>query len=93
VRLNGELDMSGTFLLEPQLDALVAEPPGGDVVFDLRGLSSVDSTGLATLVTGHQRLAEAGVPTRFYRGSDDIQRIFTVAGVDDVLPFADAPSD
>lgn len=91
VRLDGELDMAGTFLLEPRLDELVAEPPDGGVVFDLRGLSFVDSTGLAALVSGQQRLAEEGVPTRFYRGSDDVQRVFTVAGVDDVLPFSDAP--
>jgi anti-sigma B factor antagonist len=91
VELNGELDMSGTFLLEPRLDDLVAARPGGDVVFDLRGLTFVDSTGLATLIGGYQRLTEAGVCSRFVRGSDDVQRIFTVAGFDDVLPFEDPP--
>lgn len=91
VVLGGELDMAGTFLLEPRLDQLVAAPPAGGVTFDLRGLSFVDSTGLSTLVACHQRLEEAGVPTRFYRGSDDVQRVFAVAGFDDVLPFADAP--
>jgi anti-anti-sigma factor len=90
VRLAGELDMAGTFLLEPRLDELAAERPAGGVVFDLRGLTFVDSTGLATLVGGYQRLTDAGVPCRFLRGSDDVQRIFTVAGFDDVLPFEDA---
>jgi hypothetical protein len=33
------------------------------------------------------------VPTRFVRGSDDIQRIFTVAGFDEVLDFVDPPPD
>jgi anti-anti-sigma factor len=91
VVLEGELDMSGTFLLEPRLDELVAEPPPGGVVFDLRGLSFLDSTGLSTLVDCHQRLEQAGIPTRFYRAPDHVQRVFVVSGFDDVLPFADAP--
>jgi anti-anti-sigma factor len=88
VALHGELDMAGTFLLEPRLDDLVAaRPPPDAVVFDLRGLTFVDSTGLAILVDGHRRLEEAGVDTRFLRGSDDVQRVFTVAGFDGILPF------
>jgi anti-sigma B factor antagonist len=89
VELNGELDMAGTFMLEPRLDELVAARPEGGVTFDLRGLSFVDSTGLTILVDRHRRLEEAGVPTRFHRGRDDVQRVFTVSGFDDVLPFAD----
>jgi anti-sigma B factor antagonist len=92
VRLDGELDMSGTFRLEPQLDAIVAEPPGGEVLFDLRGLDFVDSTGLSALIGAHERLRDAGVRTRFVRGSDDIQRVFTIAGLDGVLDFTDEPA-
>jgi anti-sigma B factor antagonist len=90
--LAGELDMQGTFVLEPRIDALVAEAPEA-VTFDLRGLTFVDSTGLAVLVGGYQRLEESGIRSRFLRGSDDIQRIFTIAGFDGVLPFEDAPLD
>ena len=89
VRLDGELDMSGTFLLEPALDQLVARPPDGEVLFDLRGLRFLDSTGLGTLVAAHERLRRDGVTTRFIRGNDDIQRIFTIAGFDGVLEFTD----
>ena len=93
VRLDGELDMSGTFVLEPKLDALAAESVDGDVLFDLRGVTFIDSTGLAALVGAHERLREAGVPTRFVRGSDDVQRVFAVAGFDDVLDFVDPPPE
>jgi anti-anti-sigma factor len=89
VRLDGELDMAGTFVLEPRLDELVADPPEGGVVVDLRGLSFIDSTGLAALIGAHERLEHAGVPTRFVRGSDDVQRIFELAGFEGVLPFTD----
>jgi anti-anti-sigma factor len=93
MRLDGELDMSGTFVLEPKLDELAAENVDGDVLFDLRGVTFIDSTGLAALVGAHERLRDAGVPTRFVRGSDDVQRVFSVAGFDDVLDFIEAPTD
>jgi anti-anti-sigma factor len=93
MRLDGELDMSGTFVLEPKLDELAAESVDGDVLFDLRGVTFIDSTGLAALVGAHERLRDAGVPTRFVRGSDDVQRIFAVSGFDGVLDFVDPPPD
>jgi anti-anti-sigma factor len=89
VRLDGELDMAGTFLLEPALDELVADPPA-EVVFDLRGLDFVDSTGLAALIGAHERLVAEGVRTRYVRGSDDVQRILAISGFDGVLDFVDA---
>lgn len=90
VRLHGELDMGGTFLLEPRLDEVVADPPPGGVVFDLRGLTFVDSTGLAALIGAHERLRDGDVPSLFIRGSDDVQRIFTMAGFEGLLPFTEA---
>jgi anti-anti-sigma factor len=93
MRLDGELDMSGTFVLEPQLDKLAAETMEGDVLFDLRGVEFIDSTGLAALVGANERLRDAGVRTRFVRGSDDVQRVFQIAGFDEVLEFVDPQPD
>jgi anti-anti-sigma factor len=89
VRLDGELDMSGTFVLEPQLDRLDADALPGDVLFDLRGVTFIDSTGLAALIGAHERLRDSGVATRFVRGPDQVQRVFAVAGFDDVLDFVE----
>jgi anti-anti-sigma factor len=91
MKLDGELDMSGTFVLEPKLDALAPDSVDGDVLFDLRGITFIDSTGLAALIGAHERLQEAGVPTRFVRGTDDVQRVFEMAGFDGVLDFVDPP--
>jgi anti-anti-sigma factor len=93
MRLDGELDMSGMFVLEPKLDELAAESVDGDVLFDLRGITFIDSTGLAALIGAHERLQGAGVPTRFVRGSDDVQRVFAIAGFDEVLDFVDPPPE
>jgi anti-anti-sigma factor len=62
------------------------EREGDDITF-------IDSTGLAALIGAHERLQGAGVPTRFVRGSDDVQRVFAVAGLDEVLDFVDPPPE
>jgi anti-sigma B factor antagonist len=93
MRLDGELDMSGTFVLEPQLDRIAAEEVDGDLLIDLRGVTFIDSSGLAALVGAHERLRDRGVPTRFVRGRDEVQRIFEVAGYDVMLEFVEPPPD
>jgi anti-sigma B factor antagonist len=91
MRLDGALDMSGTFVLEPQLDRIAAEDIAGDLLIDLRGVTFIDSSGLAGLVGAHERLRDRGVPTRFVRGSDEVQRVFELAGFDLVLEFVEPP--
>jgi anti-sigma B factor antagonist len=93
MRLDGELDMSGTFVLEPQLDRIAAEEVDCDLLIDLRGVTFIDSSGLAALVGAQERLRDRGVPTRFVRGRDEVQRIFEVAGYDVVLEFVEPPPD
>ena len=91
MRLDGELDMSGTFVLEPQLDRIAADDIDGGLLIDLRGVTFIDSSGLAALVGAHERLRDRGVPTRFVRGSDDVQRVFELAGFDGMLEFVEPP--
>jgi anti-anti-sigma factor len=93
MRLDGELDMSGTFVLEPQLDRITADDIDGDLLIDLRGVTFIDSSGLAALVGAHERLLDRGVPTRFVRGSDEVQRVFEVSGLDVVLEFVEPPPE
>src|SRR4051812_10790493 len=93
MRLDGQLDMSGTFVLEPQLDRIAAEDIDGDLLIDLRGVTFIDSSGLAALVGAHERLRDRGVATRFVRGPDEVQRVFELSGFDVVLDFVEAPAD
>jgi anti-anti-sigma factor len=87
--LSGDLDMSATFRLEPALDRLLE---GGvrEVVLDLSGVSFVDSSGLGLLIATNERAREAGVPMAIAGAGPEIQRVFRVAGVADVLPLRPA---
>lgn len=84
--LSGELDMSARFRAEQQLDVLLAEPPE-HLVVDLRDVTFIDSTGLGLILDTHERARREGVPLSIRRGTDEVQRVFELAGVADVLPF------
>lgn len=78
VRLCGELDLAGVELVRSQVDAVLAgEPPG--LVFDLEGLSFIDSSGLGVLIDAARRTA---VTVR--RPTPAVRRVFEVTGLDEV---------
>jgi anti-sigma B factor antagonist len=59
VTLVGELDMATAPSLADVLDSLLSDGPG-EIVVDLAGLSFIDSSGLAVLVTTQNALGEQG---------------------------------
>jgi anti-anti-sigma factor len=85
--LGGELDMDARFQAEQALDALLAEPVE-QLVVDLGEVTFVDSTGMGMVLEVHDRARTEGFKLRLLRGPKDVQRVFELAGVADVLPFA-----
>jgi anti-anti-sigma factor len=87
----GELDIATA----PELERAIAEVTGDsarlDLVVDLRGLTFMDSTGLRTLVQTNAQAAQDGFTLSIVRGPSQIDRLFAVSGLDDVLPLVDAP--
>jgi anti-anti-sigma factor len=85
--LGGELDMDARFQAERALDELLAEPVE-QLVVDLGQVTLLDSTGMGLVLEVHDRARSEGFKLRLLRGPDDVQRVFELAGVADVLPFA-----
>ncbi len=84
--LSGDLDMTATFRLEPAIDRLLDDAE--EIVLDLSGVSFVDSSGLGLLLATHQRTQEAECSMAIVGSRPEIQRVFRLAGVDDVLPLS-----
>lgn len=87
ISLSGELDLASAAAVERELRSV----EGGDarrIVIDLSGLEWVDSTGVRLLLSAHAR--SRAVPDRLVllRASADVQRVFELCAVDDLLPFA-----
>jgi anti-sigma B factor antagonist len=88
VRLEGELDLETAQELDRQLAAIDAARLKR-LVIDLRGVTFMDSRGLSSIVRAHQSAQENGYAVVLRRGSNQVQRLFALTGVDERLTFDD----
>src|SRR4051794_15762002 len=87
IQLFGEFDLAGTSLFRKTITG--AQRESKSIVLDLSGLDYVDSTALAELVYADQRARKNGHDLSVLRGGGAVERIIKIAGLDEVLPFAD----
>jgi anti-anti-sigma factor len=88
--LSGELDMGARFQAEQALDKLLAEPVE-HLVVDLGEVTFLDSSGMGLILEVDERARREGINLRLLPAKPEVQRVFELAGVADVLPFAANP--
>jgi anti-sigma B factor antagonist len=88
--LAGAFDMAATFTVEPALEQALEEPGVSALTLDLSELSFIDSTGVGVLFRLESEARTRGVALSIVPGPREVQRVFELAGLTDVLPFAGA---
>lgn len=83
----GELDLATVPMLDERLRALVGARPR-ELVIDLAALTFIDSSGLHLLIKWSERAAAEEWSLILLPGPRVVQRLFELAGVQDMLPFA-----
>jgi anti-anti-sigma factor len=86
VRLEGELDLAGVPGIDTRLKEIAEQRPR-ELVLDLGGLSFIDSSGLRLLATWTKTAAGAGIAFSIAPPKPQLQRIFSLTGMDQMLPF------
>jgi anti-sigma B factor antagonist len=86
--LEGELDLETTREFDRHLAALDLDHVRR-VLIDLRGVSFMDSRGLSSIIRAHQLAQANGHDLVVRRGSNQVQRLFALTGVDERLTFED----
>lgn len=90
LELSGELDLANAATFESELDVALRDGDG-PVLVDMRGLTFIDSTGIAVLVAAVTRDGGAA-RLRFVPSSAlAVTRVLAVTGVDQRLPLAEQP--
>lgn len=87
--LIGEADLLGA----PNIEASLADAATGEaqcIIVDLRNLTFIDSSGLRALMGGHEQCVARGHELRIIPGPANVQRLFELSGMNEVLPFCDA---
>jgi anti-sigma B factor antagonist len=85
VRLRGELDLTSAPALQDVLDDLRDRHQA--IVIDLGGLRFMDSSGLRLLLSASADAARDGWDLGLLAGPSAVQRVFTITGTEDRLPF------
>jgi len=86
VILCGELDLATGGHLNEQLDELRTVGLRR-LVLDLRELEFIDSTGLRLILRTSKLASKDRIDFTLLEGPEEIQRVFEIAGLTDVLPF------
>jgi anti-anti-sigma factor len=84
--LRGELDLATVALLDDELAAVWAQEVRR-IEIDLRELSFVGSSGIASLLEVNTRARNAGVTLALVRGPAQVQRIFEITGIESQFHF------
>jgi anti-anti-sigma factor len=92
VRPVGELDLDTAPQLEQELAA--ARTAGAEqVVLDMRALTFMDSTGLRLVIRWDTAAREEGFAFAIVPGSEVVQRVFRLTGMDEHLAVSEPPPD
>jgi anti-sigma B factor antagonist len=86
VTLEGELDLETAPELDRRL-AAIDETQVARLLIDLHGVTFMDSTGLSSIVRAHRFAQSNGHTLVLRRGSNQVQRLFELTGVDERLTF------
>ena len=86
LKLTGEFDISGRELADELLERA---SDARKIVLDLSELEFIDSMGIHFVVTAHQAAQADGREFTIVRGGPEVDRIFKLVGLGDVLPFED----
>jgi anti-sigma B factor antagonist len=90
--LHGELDLLGAPLLTEEIEN--AESHRREIlVLDLQDLQFIDSAGLRVILAAHQSARQHGQELALTPGSEQVQRLFTIAGVSEHLRIIDTPDE
>ena len=90
VAFTGELDISRAEEVERELEQIEAGGPGL-IVFDLRGLEFLDSTGLRLILGADSRGRREGRRVVIVPGPETVHRVFRITLLDRRLEFAESP--
>lgn len=80
VVLRGELDLEHAYTFDEEMRRVERARPSC-LVLDLRGLSFLDSSGLARLLAANRRARRERRRLLLVRGSKAVQRLFTLTAV------------
>lgn len=89
ISLSGELDECHAEYARKELDSILQSGNNQTVVFDLKNLGFMDSTGIGILIGRYKYQRGRGVAFYVVNPSPTIDKIFKIAGLYEIMPLLD----
>jgi anti-sigma B factor antagonist len=86
--LGGELDIDSVPVLHAAVARICDAGSARGLTLDLRGLTFIDSTGLAEIILTSRLCDRDAIELTLTPGSRAVQRLFELTGLSDALPFS-----
>ena len=84
--LIGELDEYTAPYTRSAIDKALDGYKSADIIFDLSGLTFMDSTGIGVLLGRYKTLKKAGIPIYIQNPSVSINKILQISGLYEIMP-------
>ena len=81
VRLSGELDHRAATGIRRELDALIAQTGAKRLIFDLKGLEFMDSSGIGLIIGRYKLMTKRGGSVAVCSPGARVDQIFRMAGL------------
>lgn len=93
IRLTGELDHHQADRMRERVDRELAHHPSGLVIFNLRGLTFMDSSGVGALLGRYRKISAKGGRMAICEVPAAIFKVTEIAGLAQIIPFFDREAD
>jgi anti-anti-sigma factor len=92
LRLHGDLDMAVSPILREQLQTVLEQKPGR-IIVDLKGVTMVDSSGIAVMIEALRHCRRRHVGLALQAPSQPVRRVLELARLDEgVFEILEPPS-
>jgi len=81
VHLSGELDHDSAAKIRAELDRLIADPSVKRLIFDLKGLTFMDSSGIGMMIGRYKTMTRRGGSVAVRAGSRQVDRMMELSGL------------
>ena len=85
VKLTGELDHSSARQIREELDELISDPSIKRLIFDMKELCFMDSSGIGVILGRYKTMVKRGGTVAVRTGNSHVDRIFEMTGLYQII--------
>ncbi|NLN49922.1 MAG: anti-sigma F factor antagonist [Clostridiales bacterium] len=86
IKLHGELDHHSSDYIREKIDAEIMSSNPKNIIFDMGGLSFMDSSGIGVIIGRYKLISSTGGKAAIVNLKPQIKRIYEICGLKKIIP-------